>query len=285
MFKRKIFTGNTGSRETIKTHLYAKSETTYDNFKSACDNICNNILELLNECGVENCKYDDEHGWLYILGIPMTMYCVRDGRLCVSPPKDSQNLILQQGLLPNSDNTEYTISVTFVGDPQSAFDIVFTANGINFSQYQGGGYTIEFFHLTEQMEPNKVIGVTSASRSEVAIYKINPDGSAEEENEVIPYFDYTNADIQYLPCTAYGNSRSDKITNLYSQEKLLLVPWYTDSYLFRVDNCYVWNSVFNSIPKDNSGYNPLNPLVMTIDGKEYMLYNKDIPFLLELTRS
>ncbi len=181
--------------------------------------------------------------------------------------------------LPVSPPVNYNYSITFVGDPKTAFAIGVTQHNANYSQYIPSHW-VEVFHLTDSMIGNKAIGIRcSMAQLALAIYKINPDGSAEDENEVIPYFD-TDATIVYLPLTAGKVDKTlSKISSAYSQEKCLLIPWYTDSLLFKVDGCYSYNALFNTMPLQTS-FNPQCPISLKIDNKKFMLFNTSFPYLL-----
>lgn len=294
MFKRKIISGTIDATTKENIKIYSVPETTwkYTSLATVANNFGNSVLELLNSCGVKDCKYDPANKWLYVLGVPLTIAVSSRGLLNVYSPVEIRSINKDTSNPDSSDGIQilnkvtvdynYNFSVTFVGDPSSAFSLVITADNAKYTTYTDGYQTLEFFHMTEQMVPNNVIGIRRNNSMTVAVYKVNPEGSAEDMTEVETYFNYDDNSIDYLPLTDYGNSSKSKITSLYPQEKLLLVPLYTDSFLFKAKDCFIWNGIFSQVP-DKKSFNPLSPIIVVIGGENYMVYNNEQPFILKLT--
>ncbi len=259
-----------------------------DTYQSFCDVLGKSLNELLNDCGVENCKYDAEHGWLYILGIPILLSY--DGTYTKFwLPFEAYDFSINQKAIDLKlvKGEPYNLSITFTGNPDTAFGISITGNNKNYNTLEDSYHGFELFHLTEQMTGNSVIGVrTRLDYDDIAVFKFNPDGTPEEMNEVEPYFNYDigSAQGRYLSYIGLITPEAGytKISKMYSQEKLLLIPWYTVSNIFRVNGCFVYDNTWHTIPDVKQGVDVLHPITVMLNNKKYMICSYDYPFLVEV---
>lgn len=235
MFYRRLFSGSVANYNERRNASVAYGQSgTISIFSSQTDVLNQALEEVLSTCGY-TCSYDQETGYLWIDGFPMSIYFTTGCYYRVCLPFSS-NMLVNVSNTTNSpfssSATAYQFYVTVKGDPDGVLDVYIGTYASPATT--NATYSFSIGKGKDLRDQSSIFTLSTARNYGMYVYKKTEDGIALPEGLMAPVM------------LNFGFTLTSNVDLTQSGNKIVLVSSIAQTGIFTLDQCYFGCQAFTA---------------------------------------
>lgn len=225
MYYRKLFSGtvvNTSDRRSVNT-TYGQTGT-YSCYSNQTDVLNQALVDVLTTCGC-NCSYNQETGYLWIDGFPLSIYFTSGTYYRVMVPFSTNTLVsVSAATYAPFSGTAYQFYITVKGDPDGILDVYIGT--YSSPALANNSYSFSIGKGVDLRNKSRIFTLSLARNNNVYVYK------KAEDKITLP------DGMTALVALTFGFQLTNNSELNENGNKIVLVSNIAQTGMFALDQCY-----------------------------------------------